>query len=134
MSNKLGRPTKYTPTMIELAEAYIKECSREQTQLPTIEGLADILNVDDDTIVEWGKEYPQFSATLKKIKAKQKNQLMNDGLYGGKEVNPAMAIFLLKANHGMKENDGITQDINVNIVLSRNEIPSSQYILPDQAT
>jgi len=32
---------------------------------------------------------------------------MNDGLYGGKEVNSTMAIFLLKANHGLIEKSAL---------------------------
>lgn len=104
-----GRPTKYIPDVIyPQIEKYISSCGREQTELPTIEGLAIYLEVNPDTLFTWAKEYPEFSETIKNILARQKKQLMNDGLYGGKEVNPAMAIFLLKVNHGMKENDPTT--------------------------
>ena len=34
-------------------------------------------------------------------------KLINDGLYGGKEVNSIMAIFLLKANHGMIDSTNV---------------------------
>ncbi len=105
-TNKVGRPTKYLPAIIyPKIEEYFKTVGREQTELPTVEGFAEYLGVDDDTIVEWGKKYPEFSATIKKVMSKQRTQLMNDGMYGGKEVNAAMAIFLLKVNHGMKETD-----------------------------
>ncbi len=120
MKNKVqkhvgGRPTKYIPaTIYPLAEAYISSCGREATELPTVEGLAEALDVRTDTLYEWAKIYPEFSDTIKKVLDKQKKQLMNDGMYGGKEVNSAMAIFLLKVNHGMKENEptSLTQ-INV---------------------
>jgi len=88
-----------------MSQAYIDSCSREQTELPTIEGLAISLGVNTDTIVEWEKKYPEFSATIKELKEKQKNQLINDGMYGGKEVNSTMAIFILKCNHGMIETE-----------------------------
>lgn len=102
-----GRPTKYIPEAIFPAiEKYL--ASVNDTELPSIEGLADFLDVNTDTIYEWRDKYPQFSDTIKKIAAKQKKQLMNDGMYGGKEVNAAMAIFLLKVNHGMKENEPST--------------------------
>lgn len=104
-----GRPTKYIPqTIYPKIEQYITSCGREQTSLPTIEGLADALDITSETVREWAKEYPEFSLTIKKITDKQKQQLMNDGMYGGKEVNAAMAIFLLKVNHGMKENEPST--------------------------
>lgn len=104
-----GRPTKYDPTiMLPKIEEYLSTTGREQTGLPTIEGLALYLDINPDTIVEWGKKYPEFSATIKKLVAKQKQQLMDDGMYGGKEVNAAMAIFLLKANHGLRDGAGIS--------------------------
>ena len=99
----MGRPTKYDPSMIQVAQVYIDRCSREATELPTIEGLALELGLDDERIGEYAQKYPEFHATIKTLKSKQKNQLMNDGMYGGKEVNSAMAIFLLKANHGLIE-------------------------------
>jgi hypothetical protein len=101
--NPVGAPSKYDNLVIPKLVEYILSCSREQTELPTIEGFAEKLDVDPDTIDNWCKEHEEFFGAIKKLKAKQKNQLINDGLYGGKEVNQAMAIFLLKANHGLKE-------------------------------
>lgn len=98
-----GRPTKYNPQIFQQIEEYITSCGREQTTLPTVEGLALRLNITKETLYQWGKKYPEFSDALKKILAKQKQQLMDDGMYGGKEVNSGMAIFLLKVNHGMKD-------------------------------
>lgn len=124
MKNKIqkhagGRPTKYIPEVIfPKVEEYILSCGKEQTELPSIEGLAIALDINTDTINEWTKIYPEFSASIKKLAYKQKKQLMDDGLYGGKEVNAAMAIFLLKVNHGMKENDPSTLvQVNVQPIL-----------------
>jgi len=106
MSDKaiVGRPTKYIPEIIyPKIDEYLKLCGREQTELPTIEGLALHLSVNKDTIMEWAKVHKEFSVYIKKLADKQKNQLMNDGLYGGKEVNSTMAIFLLKVIHGFNE-------------------------------
>ncbi len=105
MANKVGRPTKYTPDMIKVAKDYIASCNREATELPTIEGLSLVLGVDDTTVGLWAEQNPGFLATIKDLKAKQKTQLINDGMYGGKEVNSTMAIFLLKVNHGMIETE-----------------------------
>jgi hypothetical protein len=109
-----GRPTKYIPNLIQpKIEEYLSGCGREQTELPTVEGLALKLDVNTTTIWEWDKKYPEFSNYLKKLAEKQKNQLMNDGMYGGKEVNAGMAIFLLKAIHGLKEPPTVLQQFNV---------------------
>jgi len=98
-----GRPTKYNPDVFNKIEVYLGSCGREQTSLPTVEGLAQYLGITSETIRQWSKEYPEFSSTIKGLVDKQKQQLMDDGMYGGKEVNAAMAIFLLKANHNMSD-------------------------------
>ena len=100
-----GRPTKYKPEYIDEVYKYIKTTGRLQTELPTVEGFADYIGVHRDSIYEWKKKHPLFSDTIKVILDKQKIQLMNDGLYGGREVNSSMAIFLLKVNHGMVETE-----------------------------
>lgn len=106
-----GRPTDYTPEVINKLEEYLSQCGREQTELPTVEGFALYIDVDTDTINNWADKkddngslvHPEFFGAYKKLFNKQKNQLINDGLYGGKEINTAMAIFLLKVNHNMVE-------------------------------
>ena len=113
-----GRPTKYKPAIIfPKIEEYLSMCGREQTSLPTIEGLATYLGVISETVREWAKKYPEFSVTIKAIVDKQKQQLIDDGLYGGKEVNAAMAIFLLKVNHGMKEDPSTLIQVNIKPIL-----------------
>jgi hypothetical protein len=110
-----GRPTKYIPDVIyPKITAYIESCGREQTALPTIEGLAIALDVTSETIRKWAaSKDKRFSLTIKKLVDKQKEQLMNDGMYGGKEINQAMAIFLLKCNHGMREPAAPNVQVNV---------------------
>lgn len=111
-----GRPTKYLPDIIyPKIEEYISGCGREQTLLPTVEGLALYLDVNADTLYEWSNKHPAFSETIKKILMQQKTQLMNDGMYGGKEVNSTMAIFLLKVNHGMNEAPSTLLQVNTQL-------------------
>lgn len=113
MAHAGGRPSKYQDSMIQKTMDYIDSCGREATELPTMEGLALVLGVDTDSLNNWADAkdetgelvHPEFFGTIKELKDKQKNQLMNDGLYGGKEINTPMAIFLLKANHGMMETE-----------------------------
>lgn len=120
-----GRPTKYSPAVINQVGEYLQTCGRENTSLPTIEGLAGYIGVDSDTIGNWSKENPEFFGALKKLVNKQKQQLIDDGMYGGKEVNAAMAIFLLKANHGMRDGSvvEINQQFNKFEVVNENDSP-----------
>lgn len=98
-----GRPTSYDVSFIEKVEDYLQTTGKEQTSLPTIEGFAIYLGVSRDSLYEWAKKYPKFSDTLKIIELRQKQQLIDDGIYGGKEVNATIVKLLLQNNHGMKE-------------------------------
>lgn len=113
-----GRPTKYDPSFVQEVDEYLETTGREQTKLPTMQGLSLHLNVNGDTLVEWGKKYPNFSASLSKLMARQAEQLINDGIYGGKEVNATIVKLLLQNNHGMKERtDTTTNDKDLPIPL-----------------
>lgn len=103
-----GRPTKYDPSFVKEVDRYLETVGKEQTHLPKMQSLALRLNVNGDTLVEWGKKYPEFSAALEKLMAKQAEQLIDDGIYGGKEVNATIVKLLLQNNHGMKERTDTT--------------------------
>lgn len=106
---RCGRPTDYTTDkeMCAKVDEYIAKVELED-KLPMIEDFALMLGKDDDTIVEWRKKYPKFSAACKKIDIKQKISLARDGL--SEKYNPGMAKFLLSANHGMREKSDVTTD------------------------
>ena len=100
---EVGRPTKFFPDVYVKAEEYLNSCGKEQMSLPSVEGLAESLDITSETVRQWAKKYPEFSLTIKRLADRQKRRLMDDGMYGGKEVNSTMAIFLLKVNHGLIE-------------------------------
>ncbi len=110
-TTKTGRPTKYDPSFIDELDKYLETTGKEQMSLPTIQGFALWLDVDDETLTEWAKIHKDFSATLRKLKHLQAKQLIDDGIYGGKEVNSTIVKLLLQNNHGMKERtDQTTND------------------------
>lgn len=108
MAHPGGRPSKYDPSFIAELDRYLETTGREQTALPTVEGFALHLGVHRDTLYEWAKVHPEFSDTLKEIEQLQKQQLINDGIYGGKEVNATIVKLLLQNNHGMRERTDTT--------------------------
>jgi len=111
MKHAGGRPTKYDPSLNQELDKYLATTGKEQMSLPTIQGFSLWLDVDDDTLVEWAKIHSEFSATLKRLKRLQAQQLIDDGIYGGKEVNSTIVKLLLQNNHGMKERtDQTTND------------------------
>jgi hypothetical protein len=119
--SRVGRPTKFNEGYYAKIDEYLSTCNREQTKLPTVEGLALFLGINIDTIYEWSKRYPQFSEYLKKLASQQKQQLIDDGMYGGKEVNASMAIFLLKAIHGLKDSQPVQVGIFTQVINAERE-------------
>lgn len=99
-----GRPTDYDfEIATKVADDYVATCSREQTKLPKLTEYYRLLGITRETGNQWQDIHPEFSDICKKIATLQEEQLTDDGMYGGKEVNAGMAIFLLKTKHGYKE-------------------------------
>ena len=99
-----GRPTKYDPSFVAAVDEYILTTTgKEQKHLPKIESFALYINVNKSTLYDWKKLYPEFSNALDRLMLKQAEQLIDDGIYGGKEVNATIVKLLLQNNHGMKE-------------------------------
>jgi hypothetical protein len=93
-----GRPTKYTDDMPARLNAYTNS-----VDMPFVEEFALQQDLNTDTILEWTKEYPEFSVARKRMQDKQRYQLQRQGLEN--KVNPTMAIFQLKCNHGFIETE-----------------------------
>lgn len=109
--------TTYDELVIRLVDEYLATTGREQTTLPKRESFARYIGVHRDTVNKWENENPEFKKALTFIDDSQKEQLMDDGMYGGKEVNSPMAIFLLKANHGMIETEKKVLEGNVGFIV-----------------
>lgn len=105
---KMGRPTKYDPGFVTKVDEYLKMCGREQTMLPTLEGFSVYLDISMDALEDYREKYADFSGSLERITKYQKIQLINDGIYGGKEVNSTIVKLMLQNNHGMRERNDIT--------------------------
>jgi hypothetical protein len=118
MAHAGGRPTEYDPSFCEELDVYLLTTGKEQTSLPTLQGFSLHLGFDSDTLNNWAKDHPEFFGTLKRLKEIQAKQLIDDGIYGGKEVNATIVKLLLQNNHGMKERtDTTTNDKDVSPVL-----------------
>ena len=107
---KLGRPSDYDPTFVDKVDEYLKTTGKEQMELPTVEGFAIYLGVTRKTLYNWCKEHEEFLHTVDEILTRQANQLINDGIYGGKEVNASIVKLLLQSNHGLRERTDVTSN------------------------
>lgn len=110
------RPCSFCQRKVEVekkTKEYIDKCrgkTGEKPTIPFIEEIADILDVDSDTIVNWATkrkedgelEHEAFFGTYKSLKNHQKLQLLKRTLG---RYNPTGAIFQLKVNHGCIETE-----------------------------
>lgn len=108
---KCGRTPEYTTDedMIAKVDEYLDSCldmydlesKQRKVKLPKLESFSLMLGINGDTLVEWRKQHPEFSAACTKIEQKQKESLIDQGLAGN--YNPVIAKLILSANHGMAE-------------------------------
>jgi len=112
-----GRPTEYTPEIVEKTLAYLASCNdieedkengiKQKVNLPSIEGLAYEIKVNKDTIYEWCKVHPEFSDVIDDLRAKQAKYLINKGLSG--DYSQVIAKVLL-TKHGYIDKQDVTSD------------------------
>jgi hypothetical protein len=93
----------------KLIDAYFVDCD-ERNAPYTMSGLAYALNIDRDTLVNYGKD-ELFSDLIKNAKARVQRQLEENGLSG--KGNSTFTIFNLKNNYGWKDQQEVkkTSDI-----------------------
>lgn len=142
----LGRPTKYSEEIIKKTMGYIETCGdlfeikqkpvikdgllteedyvKESKKLPTIEGLANYLDINKDTLYEWCKIHKDFSDVIDNLQKMQADMLINNGLSG--DYNPTIAKVLL-TKHGYRE--GIDATTNDKDIVATQFSPAEQQAL-----
>ena len=97
-----GRPTDYTPEIIEAAWDYAKGgWIAAGDRVPSVAGLACEINVSRETCHAWSRdEGNQFSDILKLISRKQERELLNNGLSG--DFNYSITKMML-SKHGYSD-------------------------------
>jgi len=113
-----GRPTKYNQDVLMKTEEYIEQWETLGHKIPTIAGLAKVIDVSRERIAIWGqdKNKSEFNRMLSKLKAIQEEKLVNNGLDG--TFNSAITKLVL-SKHGYTDNPhnnqgdkGITVNVN----------------------
>lgn len=98
----LGRPSKYSPEMIDKALEYIENYKELGDAVPSVVGLACELGVAEKTVYNWANEKgnEDFLQTLGIIASAQHRKALSGGITG--EFNSAITKLLLH-NHGYTE-------------------------------
>ena len=110
-----GRPTKYTPELIEAAHAYVNGGWEEEGDLiPSHAGLAVTIGVSRDTLYDWNSnpEKQEFSDILAKCNILQERKLLNGGLSGSFN---AQITKLALGKQGYSDKIDQVSDININV-------------------
>lgn len=98
----VGRPTKYNDGLLKQTIDYLDNYEDYGDIIPSIEGLADVLDISTVTIYDWQKQESKkaFSNTLDRIHSRQKKVLIHKGLDNTFNSN---IVKLALGNHGMSE-------------------------------
>ncbi len=97
-----GRPTDYTPELVEKARYYLEDYGDGGDVIPSVVGLSIYLGKSRSCINRWATEEDKedFKDILDNINAKQHQILINKGLTG--DFNSAIAKLVL-GKHGYHE-------------------------------
>ena len=95
-----GRPTDYTPELVEAAWDYALG-NWQQDKVPSVAGLACAIGVRRETCHAWAKDKDkEFSNILSKIAETQERVLINKGLDG--QFNASITKLML-SKHGYSD-------------------------------
>lgn len=125
-----GRPTLYTPELLEKAKTYLAALPEDEV-IHSIEGLSDYLNIARSTVYDWATKknedgtlvYPEFSDILETVLQKQGKTLINKGLEG-KFNSTISKLILTKHNYSDKQEltgkDGEKLEMGVVVLPAKN--------------
>lgn len=101
-----GRPSIYTPELLERARDYVLNYADYGDMIPSIAGLACELKISRETCHAWAKDEdkPAFSDIIRDIAQAQERKLVNGGLSG--DLNPQITKLVL-AKHGYSDKQEI---------------------------
>lgn len=108
----VGRPTKYTPELLEATREYMADYKTHGQVIPSIAGLAGVLGVARRTLHAWAKDAdkPEFSHILEELLSIQESLLINKGLSSDFNSN---IVKLVLGKHGYHDK----QDVSVTPVV-----------------
>lgn len=107
-----GRPTLYTPELVNRARGYLTSYQDMGDKVPSVAALACVLGVTRETCHAWANdpEKAEFSHILKELMQRQERALLNGGLGG--DFNATITKMML-TKHGYSdrvENDHTSSD------------------------
>jgi len=123
-----GRPTKYTPELIEKSQHYVDNFEDYGDPAPTIAGLSCELKVTRETLHAWARDpsKEEFSYIVAQLMANQERALISGGLKG--VLNASISkLMLTKHNYSERvENNHTSSDGSMTPSPTRIELVAPQ--------
>lgn len=124
---KVGRPSKYKPEFCQMIidhfDLEVEDYANGSRQFPTFIDFAHKIGVCDETLQEWCRSKPEFSASYKKAKKLLEAFFIKAGMEN--KLNTTFAIFYSKNCLGWKDKQEVDQTVNLagslNINIVRNK-------------
>jgi len=110
-----GRPTSYTPELLEKANDYIDNWEQSDIErVPSVEGLAYHIGIARATVYDWQSQEKkqEFSDIVEKVMVLQGMMLQQGGLTG--ETNASITKLML-TKHGYSDKVETKTDLTVDI-------------------
>lgn len=116
--NKGGRPSKYTPELLEKATHYVENYKEYGDAVPTIVALCLEIDVAYSTAFEWSRDpnKPEFSNIYLRLESFQHRALVNGGLAGG--FNSAVTKMMM-TKHGYSDRQEVEHSGGVTVEITR---------------
>lgn len=112
-----GRPTKYNRAILDNSLAYINNYQQFGHKVPSIAGLAQVIETDRETLHRWSNEEgkKEFSNIYRRLMTAQEFALTNNGLDGTFNSNITK---MMLSKHGYTDSD-TKQGVSVNVTINR---------------
>lgn len=116
----IGRPTVYSEETLEKTVDYLENYQSHGDVIPSIVGLARVLEVCRDTVHAWlrDEEKEDFSYIVRKLLSEQERALINGGLKGDMNANITK---LVLGKHGYTEKRDQNNTGSVSIVIDKDD-------------
>jgi hypothetical protein len=127
MSN-IGRPTKYTPELLEKAHEYLDRWEELGDYIPQLAGMALHCDISTETVQEWKKDSKknEFSVLCARVLLMQQRVLINKGL--SRKADASLSKLLLM-KHGYSEK----QEVDVSSSDGSMSPTRIELVAPDSA-
>ena len=111
-----GRPTTYTPEVLEKANTYLEEWEAEGDMIPSIVGLAKYIERARSLLYVWAedKNKKEFKDILEEINEQQHQVLINKGL--NSEFNSNITKLVL-GKHGYHDKQEVDNKTSLTVVM-----------------